>query len=218
MSPRSFSTLRSVLLLVILAGLLAGCSRLPREHWWQFWRRGADPDLAVIADDSLTGPPNPLDWSSTTDSDLLGMGRLSPDDYILDPNDGLIGLPEPDPIRQDPEGILVDLRTIYFGYDSFELGSEQLEDLRYNAQWITNHPDLQIRIEGHCDERGTEEYNYNLGQKRAQSVREYLVRNGALEEQLHTWSWGETRPFDPGHDEAAWGRNRRVQFAVWAEE
>jgi peptidoglycan-associated lipoprotein len=218
MSPRFHRNLRSALLLAILAGMLAGCSRMPREHWWQFWRRGADPDLTVIADDSFTGPPDPLDWSGTQDSDIYSSGRLSPDEFILDPDDSLISLPEPDPIRQDPEGILVDLRTIYFGYDSFELGTEQMEDLRYNAGWIVDHPELQIRLEGHCDERGTEEYNYNLGQKRAQAVREYLIRNGALEEQLHTWSWGETRPIDPGQGEAAYRRNRRVQFAVWAEQ
>jgi len=206
------------MLLAILAGLLAGCSRAPRDHWWQFWRRGADPDLTVIADDTFTGAPDPLDWSGSPDSDLYSSGHLTPDDFILDPDDGLISLPEPDPIRQDPEGILVDLRTIYFGYDSFDLGTEQMEDLRYNAGWITDHPELSIRIEGHCDERGTEEYNYNLGQKRAQAVREYLIRNGALEDQLHTWSWGETRPVDPGQGEAAYSRNRRVQFAVWAEE
>jgi peptidoglycan-associated lipoprotein len=209
MTPRPVRSLRLVALALAIGSLTLACSRAPKNHWWQFWRRGA-PSEVVHVDDQMI--PGPLDYQSGTS------GHLTADELAFNPDQATVGLPEPAAIRQDVQGVLTDLVTIYFDYDSFQLTPEARDALREDARWIAAHPDLAIRIEGHCDERGTEEYNYNLGMKRAQAVREYLVTLGAQEDRLHTWSWGETRPLDPGHAESAWQRNRRVQFAVWSTD
>jgi peptidoglycan-associated lipoprotein len=76
------------------------------------------------------------------------------------------------------------------------------------------HPNSAIRAEGYCDERGTEEYNMALGERRAQSAKDYLVSVGADGSRIKTVSFGKERPLDPAHDEAAWAKNRRVEFVV----
>lgn len=206
MTPRSAACTRTLILAVTVAALTLGCARKAREHWWQFWRPKPSIDI-VHVDDQLLPPMEVQPY------DEASWEALDPDALAVVPDD--MGLPEPEPIRQEPEGIIVDLATIYFAFDSYDLSAEARDALDDNARWISDRPDLTIRLEGHCDERGTEEYNFNLGQKRAQSVREYLARQGIGEERLHTWSWGELRPVDARSSEAAWAQNRRVQFAVW---
>ena len=82
-----------------------------------------------------------------------------------------------------------------------------------NVEWLKANPTVRVQIEGHCDERGTEEYNLHLGERRANSVKQYLVKSGLDAARLFTISYGESRPVDPGHSEAAWAKNRRAQFA-----
>ncbi|UCF69648.1 MAG: peptidoglycan-associated lipoprotein Pal [Acidobacteriota bacterium] len=106
------------------------------------------------------------------------------------------------------------LRTIYFSFDSSELDDVALRTLEENARWLRQHPDNSAVVEGHCDERGTIEYNLGLGARRARSVRDHLVRLGIDSGRLRTISYGEERPADPGHDEMAWSKNRRVEFQV----
>jgi peptidoglycan-associated lipoprotein len=79
---------------------------------------------------------------------------------------------------------------------------------------MTNNPNAKIRIEGHCDERGTNEYNMALGERRANSAKKYLIKLGVKESQLSTISYGEEKPLDPGHNEEAWAMNRRAHFAI----
>jgi peptidoglycan-associated lipoprotein len=210
MTSQSTARARTLALALLIASLGLACSRSPREHWWQLWRPKPSIDIVHVDDDLI--PPADLEPYDLTDS----WGELDPDYLAVTPGEEMMGLPEPEPIREDPEGIIVDLATIYFAFDSYTLTNESRVALEDNANWIADRPGLTIRLEGHCDERGTEEYNFNLGQKRAQSVREYLVRQGLGEERLHTWSWGELRPMDPGASDTAWAQNRRVQFAVWS--
>ncbi|GAB4311212.1 MAG: peptidoglycan-associated lipoprotein Pal [Candidatus Sumerlaeia bacterium] len=111
------------------------------------------------------------------------------------------------------------LPVIYFDFDSFELKASEMEKLdRLVVPYVKANPTAHIQIEGHCDERGTEEYNMNLGQKRASAVREYLIGKGCNEANLHTISYGEERPVDPGQTEEAYAKNRRVQFLVYFTE
>lgn len=104
------------------------------------------------------------------------------------------------------------LATVYFEFDSSALGPEARRVLEDNARWLIDHPDVRIVIEGHCDERGTVEYNLALGARRAQAVRDYLVNLGVAADRIRTVSYGEERPAAPGHDEASWSRNRRAEF------
>ncbi len=106
------------------------------------------------------------------------------------------------------------LQTIYFEYDAFDLSSSAQETLRLNAKVIEQYPDVRIQVQGHCDERGSEEYNLALGDKRARSARDFLVNLGISPDRLTTISFGEERPVDPGHDDAAWAKNRRGEFVA----
>ncbi len=106
------------------------------------------------------------------------------------------------------------LKTIYFAYDSEALSDQALAALTADAAWLSAHPDVRVQIEGHCDERGTVEYNLALGERRAASVRDHLARLGITAGRLEIISYGKERPADPGHDEAAWSKNRRAEFRL----
>ncbi|UCD86162.1 MAG: peptidoglycan-associated lipoprotein Pal [Deltaproteobacteria bacterium] len=113
------------------------------------------------------------------------------------------------------EGITISqLSTVYFDFDEYILTEEARETLNENAEWLREHPGAKIQIEGHCDERGTVEYNLALGQKRAESTRDYLVTLGIDNKQMSTISYGEEVPADPDHNEQAWVKNRRAEFVI----
>lgn len=104
------------------------------------------------------------------------------------------------------------LDDVFFDYDQYELRADTRRLLQENARYLREHSGMNIVLEGHCDERGTNEYNLALGQRRADSVRDYLIDLGIDGGRLRTISYGEERPFETGHDESAWARNRRVHF------
>lgn len=113
------------------------------------------------------------------------------------------------------EGVTISqLPTIYFDFDEYSLIEEARGILNENAKWMREYPGGKIKIEGHCDERGTVEYNLALGQKRAEATKEYLVILGIDPAQLSTVSYGEEVPVDPGHDGQAWAKNRRAEFVI----
>jgi peptidoglycan-associated lipoprotein len=107
-----------------------------------------------------------------------------------------------------------ELKTIYFGYDKDDLTDAARATLRQNANWLKANSQWNVVIEGHCDERGTIEYNLALGQRRANSVRSYMVSLGVPVARMRTVSYGEERPVDNGHNEAAWAKNRRAVSKV----
>jgi peptidoglycan-associated lipoprotein len=106
------------------------------------------------------------------------------------------------------------LEDIHFAFDDYSLTDTAKTILEKNAAWMRNNPNTKVRIEGNCDERGTNEYNMTLGERRANSGKKYLSKLGVKEEQLATVSYGEEKPFDPGHNEEAWAKNRRDHFAI----
>ncbi|MCB0319241.1 MAG: peptidoglycan-associated lipoprotein Pal [Bdellovibrionales bacterium] len=106
------------------------------------------------------------------------------------------------------------LKDVNFDYDSFEIPSYGREVLRLNANWLHENSNADIEIEGHCDERGTNEYNMVLGAKRAKAVMEYLRSLGVSEDRMSTVSYGEELPLDPSSNEAAWAKNRRAHFNI----
>jgi peptidoglycan-associated lipoprotein len=103
---------------------------------------------------------------------------------------------------------------IFFEFDSAVLLAEAQEILRKKAEWLINNPEAAATIEGHCDERGTSEYNLALGDQRAESAKTFLMDLGVKGSQLSTISYGEERPVDPGHNEEAWAKNRRGHFTI----
>ena len=105
-------------------------------------------------------------------------------------------------------------QDIHFDFDKYNLKQEVLAILWEKASFMKAHPEVTIRIEGNCDERGTVEYNLALGDRRAQSARDYLITSGITADRIQTISYGEERPLDPGHSEEAWAKNRRDHFVI----
>jgi peptidoglycan-associated lipoprotein len=106
------------------------------------------------------------------------------------------------------------LADIRFEYDSAALTDEARAVLEKHALWLQGHRDVKVTVEGHCDERGTVDYNLALGEQRARATRDYLASLGVAAGRLRVVSFGKERPLDPGNEEAAWAKNRRAHFAV----
>ena len=106
------------------------------------------------------------------------------------------------------------LRPVFFSYDSAEVAGEAQKDLEANAAVLKKYPNWGITIEGHCDERGTAEYNLALGERRAVAARTYLVSLGIAADRIKVISYVKEFPFDPGKTEEAYGRNRRAHFVI----
>ncbi len=102
--------------------------------------------------------------------------------------------------------------NIYFDFDKAVLRPEAKDNLKEKSDWLQDNPSFSITIEGHCDERGTSEYNLALGERRAHSAKMYLSALGIAENRIKTISYGEERPADPQHNEEAWALNRRDEF------
>ncbi|KAB0669101.1 peptidoglycan-associated lipoprotein Pal [Oryzomonas sagensis] len=112
------------------------------------------------------------------------------------------------------EQLATELEKVYFDFDSYTLSGEARKALTNNADYLRRNTAAKLRIEGNCDERGSAEYNIALGEKRAKTAMKYLVTMGIPADRLATISYGKEKPADPGHDEAAWAKNRRDDFTV----
>ena len=115
---------------------------------------------------------------------------------------------EPQPMIRD------DLQTVFFEYDSYALSESARQALKGNAAWLLVNPQTHVTIAGHCDERGSDEYNLALGERRAMTVRDFLTGLGVPMDGNTIISFGEEQPSVNGHDETAWAKNRRVEFKV----
>lgn len=128
--------------------------------------------------------------------------------------------PQPDPLAGDiqaaneharEQGLLGD---VFFDFDRYELKADARERLAKNARFMADHPEFTFTVEGHCDERGTNEYNLTLGERRATSAMEYIVSLGVEASRLRTISYGEERPVCTESTESCWQRNRRAHFVI----
>ncbi len=107
-----------------------------------------------------------------------------------------------------------ELKDVNFDFDSSSLGAGEQARLRENSRWLLDNPAKSVVVEGHCDERGTIEYNLALGERRARSAYDFLRSLGVKNAQMKTVSYGKELPLDPGHSEAAWAKNRRAHFSM----
>jgi len=103
---------------------------------------------------------------------------------------------------------------VFFGYDKATLSEEAIKTLRLQVEWLKSNPEVKVQIQGHCDERGTREYNLALGEKRANVVKEYLVSRGIDADRIRTISYGKEKPAVFGSNEAAWAQNRRSETVI----
>jgi peptidoglycan-associated lipoprotein len=118
------------------------------------------------------------------------------------------------------EGVVFEsslLKDIHFDFDKYDIRTEDMAILRENAALLKKYPNVKIQIEGHCDERGTIEYNLALGERRATSTKNYLVSLGIASDRISTITFGKEKPLDPGHDEKAWAKNRRAHTVITAK-
>jgi peptidoglycan-associated lipoprotein len=106
------------------------------------------------------------------------------------------------------------LKDIHFDFDKYDIRPGDAEILKENAALLKKYTNVKIQIEGHCDERGTNEYNLALGERRANSTKKYLSSLGISPDRISTISYGEERPLDPGHNEEAWAKNRRAHTII----
>ncbi len=200
-----------LLLLVVVASVsFSGCSKMKR-----LWPFGSKRSLQNPDGEIFTSPQG--SFFDPVGGEVTALDNM-PTDYLdIDPSTGdVTGIPHQAlPPAGAPLGTTSELPIIYFAFDSDQLTAEVQAALDQAAQWILNHPQYIIQIEGHCDERGTVEYNLNLGQRRADRVREYLVGRGVNPAILTPTSYGEERLADPGTTEEAHAQNRRVQFVVF---
>lgn len=166
-------------------------------------------DTRVTATTTESGPPN---IATTTEAPVR-----TPDDFVRTDTSPT---PTPEPLPSDFEQLnrVVQsrgfLRDAYFGYDESALTGEGQAALSSSATWLRNNPQYNVLIEGHCDERGTEQYNLALGDRRAAIARDYLVTLGVDAGRIRTVSYGEERPFEEGNDESSWARNRRAHLVL----
>jgi peptidoglycan-associated lipoprotein len=184
-----------ILALALLAALAVGCGpKRPPNLSSATPGEGGSESTSVGREDTAGPPPdtgpglNPLEGSGLSEGDL------------------------PTTTDATTEGGPLD--DVYFDYDQYELTDATRALLGKHAEWLRARPAAKVMVEGHCDERGTVDYNLALGDKRARAVREHLVSLGIPEDRLSAISLGKERPKDPGHDEAAWAKNRRAHFAV----
>lgn len=110
------------------------------------------------------------------------------------------------------------LQDCHFEFDKYNLTPQAMKIMSENAKILKNFPKAKIQVEGHCDERGTNEYNLALGERRASSVKNYLVSLGLPAMDISTISYGEEKPVDPGHDEDAWAKNRRAHIIILSKD
>ncbi len=138
-------------------------------------------------------------------------------DFTIDAGDVVSPLPEEEGLLEEVEPPTLVLGTIRFDFDKYDIRPREAETLRENARQLKLWPDAQVLIEGHCDERGTDEYNLALGDRRAKAAKDYLVRLGIDSNRLETISYGEQRPIDYRHNEDAWAVNRRATFIILSQ-
>jgi peptidoglycan-associated lipoprotein len=134
--------------------------------------------------------------------------RTEPDLTRLDAGDDIRSMSLEDINAQGP------LADIQFDYDSAHLSNDTRARLDVNAKWLLDHSSVTILIEGHCDERGTVEYNLALGERRATATHNFLLNIGVPSARMKTISYGKEFPVDPGHNETAWAKNRRGHFVI----
>ncbi|MFA4947298.1 MAG: peptidoglycan-associated lipoprotein Pal [Candidatus Krumholzibacteriia bacterium] len=121
---------------------------------------------------------------------------------------------EPPVVQEKPAEIAVLLEDVFFDFDKYTINEEYKQVLMKNAEILMANPSKKLLVEGHCDERGTIEYNMALGEKRARAIVDFCTTYGIKSDRISWISYGEEKPFDTGHDESAWAKNRRAHLVL----
>jgi peptidoglycan-associated lipoprotein len=195
MKGRPLSAVLLSMLLLIMGIALLGCPKRPEVA--QAGPAAVGPGTAVLAP---TQPPEPASPPAVE----TPVGRSSlPAETPVQPAPPPPAVPEASP-----------LKDVFFDFDTMIIREDQKAALNEDVAWLKANGQVRLTLEGHCDERGTAEYNIGLGERRAKAVKEYLVGAGIPADRIATISYGKERPFVLGHDESAWKWNRRGHFVI----
>jgi peptidoglycan-associated lipoprotein len=189
------------LLVTLIVAFVSACTTTQEEM-------SAGGDGAPVLDESQSGSSAIVDGTSSDGVEATGLDGADGGDGTAIVDSGSMSAMEQ---LEQTDGELAN-RTIYFDYDSAKLSSESIAILETHGNFIAGNGEVKVRLEGHGDERGSREYNIALGDRRAQSVRRVLLFQGASSDQVETVSYGEEKPMELGHDDAAWSKNRRVEL------
>ena len=151
------------------------------------------------SDDVLDGPED-------DGTDTIGMTDID-DEFDLAPRDPELGAPVTD----------VTFETVAFLYDSYQIADSERRKIESVSDYLNSNSEVTAVIDGHCDERGSREYNLSLGEHRALAVRAYLITLGVSGDRVHTRSFGEEQPLESGHGESSWSQNRRGEFSLYRQ-
>lgn len=184
-----------LLTVLLMALLLAACS--PRV---------ASPPLLEeleppMEDDITSDDLGPRDFLDSPGEDTITFGEFEGDEPVESRPTG--------EWRSEPA-----LETVYFAYNKYDISERARGSLLDNAEFLKRNPGMSVLVEGHCDERGTEQFNQALGENRALAIREYLIQLGIRSNRIKVVSYGELLPAVEGHNESAWRYNRRAEFKV----
>jgi peptidoglycan-associated lipoprotein len=188
-----------VLSVSILAVAVAGCAKRPA--------------LTTASAPAPTGASTTTVTRSETVVATVQPPAAAPAPEPTPPPPAAAPAPAPRPAPQQFEATS-ELRMIHFDFDKSDIRPDDAKILDANARWLSANPKQLVLIEGYCDERGTNEYNLALGERRARATMNYLVARGVQASRISTISYGEERPLCTEHTEACWARNRRAQFLV----
>jgi peptidoglycan-associated lipoprotein len=171
-------------------------------------KKAPPPPKLVPATDTTASAPNVPTVATTTETRVA-----NPPDFVQ-PNVSVEQLPTDVEELNRVAAQRGYLQDAFYNYDEATLSPDAQSALTSSANWLKKNSQYNLLIEGHCDERGTEQYNLALGDRRANSAKEYIVALGVDGSRIRTVSYGEERPFDPAHDEAAWAKNRRAHLVI----
>lgn len=209
---RAVKVFFAVLLAPAIGAVLLGCSTKATK---------TDATPKPVVSERLATMQPPSDPSGSASAQPSGEGELTDEQRMARL---LASRGEDIPIKDSPSIEFLDPSTaeraifkpVYFDYDQSSIKPAYQPVLEGISKWLADNPTRQVLVEGHCDERGTDEYNLALGERRALAVRRYLVALGVLADHVHTISYGEEKPAAQGSDEAAWSKNRRAEFKISA--
>jgi peptidoglycan-associated lipoprotein len=198
------NSIKPFLALILSMFVLAGCQSTDTEDPFTADQVPADSQQGSDAGDADQGSENDADnASSGTTSGAPGSDSISVEERAFQ---------QAQEEKMKAQAALREMRTFYFEFDQSTIKSESRPALAAHAAYLAANPSAKVVVEGHCDERGTKGYNIALGERRGNSIAKFLVVNGVSKSQIEVVSYGEERPVNSAHTEAAWAQNRRAQI------
>lgn len=169
--------------------------------------------LAVLLASGCAKKPAPTATAPTTDAPVISETPMQEDIRGFEER-AVTEAPAQDRLLPMSDATSAGLQRIFFDFDQHTLSPQARQILEQNAAFMRANPRVQVRVEGHCDERGSDEYNLALGERRARAARDYLISLGIAPNRLSIISYGEEMPLDPRRNEDAWAKNRRAEFNI----